>query len=464
MSQKPTGQTILVVDDDVGIVGMMETFLSDLGYSPHILMSAEAGLEYLQSSPVDLIIADLRLPGMDGLSFVRAVKEKNFPAEILVITGFGTVQDAVEAIKIGAFDFIEKPLNLDRLEITIQNALQKGKMKDKIAFLERTIKGDHEFSGIIGNAPIIEKAKKLAQQVAGTDAHILISGESGTGKELFARAIHNVSDRSAGPFVAINCGAIAENLLESEMFGHEKGAFTGAVSKRAGHFENAEGGTLFLDEITELPLSLQVKLLRVVQEKEFMRVGSSRPIRTDCRIISATNRNVEEEVAKGAFREDLFYRLNIFELKIPPLRERIEDIPLLVEGFLGKHARRELRVSEEVMAALTGYHWPGNVRELENVVQRAAAVSDGPVVSMHHLPDKLRLETGKKIELDIPDGKSFKQAKDEAVDFFEKEYILKALADNNGNISKSARQMDLPRQTLHILMKKHGISGRDFAK
>lgn len=462
MADPDNEKTILVIDDEEAILGLMERFLKSEGFEVMTFLSGEQGLDHLQNHSVDLIMVDLQMPGLSGADFVRTVKEMKYPAEILVISGHGTVETAVETIKLGAFDFIEKPINFEKLLVTINNSLQKSKLQGKIAYLENRIKSYIEFNSIIGESEQMRKTKSLAEQISRTDVNLLISGESGTGKEIFARAIHNAGPRGDGNFVAINCGAIPENLLESEMFGHEKGAFSGAISRRIGHFEHADNGTIFLDEVSELPLSLQVKILRSVQEKEIMRIGNSRPIKVDSRVISATNRDIETEVSEGRFREDLFYRLNVIELKIPPLRERLDDIPMLCEHFIKKHAERPIRLNRDVYNLFGNYNWPGNVRELENVIQRAIALSDEDIITPDTLPEKILLPP--KINPDIIpiDNSDFKQAQGKLKDDFEKKYLIDVLQRHKGNVLRSADEMGLTRQTLHRLIKKHGIDSREF--
>lgn len=462
MAETDSGKLILVIDDEEAMLSLMKRFLENKGFEVRTEPQSEAGLDFLRDKHVDLIMVDLKMPGMDGLEFVRAAKEMKYPAEIIVMSGYGTVETAVEAIKIGAFDFIEKPLNFERLAVTIQNALDRSNLKGRIAFLENKIKTYVEFEGIIGISDRFLESKKLAEQIARTDVNLLVSGESGTGKEVFARAIHNAGPRGDGPFVAINCGAISENLLESEMFGHEKGAFSGAVARRIGHFEHADGGAIFLDEVSELPLSLQVKILRMVDEKEIMRVGSSRSIRIDCRIISATNKDLEKEVSENRFREDLHYRLNVIELKLPPLRERIDDIPLLAAHFIRKHSNSEMKMDVAFSDALQNYHWPGNVRELDNVTQRAVALNSCQLLTADLLPKKILFADKDKNRLTPAEASSLKQAKENVKSVFEKDLIVEKLRRNKGNILKSAEEMGTTRQTLHKLLKKHGISARDF--
>ncbi len=463
-AQSNSGNLILVIDDEEGVLDVIERFLAKNGFEVRTEAGAEAGLEFIRKNNVDLILVDMMMPGMGGLEFVRAAKDMKYPAEVMVMSGFGTVESAVDAIRFGAFDFIEKPLNFEKLLIDIQNAIKKSRLEDRIEFLENRIKSNIEFDGIVGNSTEFLKTKKLAEQISRTEVNLLITGESGTGKEVFARAVHNAGPRCGGPFMAVNCGAIAESLLESELFGHEKGAFSGAVARRTGHFENADGGTLFLDEIGELPMSLQVKLLRAVQEKEIMRVGSSRPVRVDCRIISATNRNLEKEVEKGTFREDLFYRLNVIELKIPPLRERAEDIPLLAAHFLRKLSNAEKTFDPPVLDDLQNYRWPGNVRELENVMQRAIALCPASLITSDLLPEKFRAPGEAPKRRAAYTAMNFKEAQEQMIKTFERDFIVEAISRNEGNILKTAEEIGLTRQTLHRMINKHGISPKEFKK
>jgi len=453
---------ILVIDDEEDILGLFRRILEREGYRVRTETRAESGLDFLRDNHADLVTVDLNMPEMSGIEFMKAAAGMKYSGETIVISGAGSVSTAVEAVKLGAFDYLEKPLSSDKLLVTVRNALRRTRLRRKVARLETEVKSGWEFKNIIGTGPAIEAAKKSAAQLAGADINILLCGETGTGKEIFARAIHNSSAGGRGPFVAVNCSAIAENLLESEMFGHEKGAFTGAVSRRIGHFEHADGGTIFLDEVTELPMPLQAKLLRVVQEKEITRVGSTAPVSVDCRIISATNRDIEEEVKKGAFREDLYYRLDVARVALPPLRERLEDIPLLVKHFLDKHAEAGIEVDAKALDVLSNYPWPGNVRELENVVQRALALIAGSVVTVDHLPERLLQESIDKSYLSASSTLNYHEAQERVMKAFGRDFVEKALRRNEGNVAKSAEQMGISRQSLHRMMKEHGISSRDF--
>lgn len=458
-----SGIEILVVDDDVDVCGVVTQLLSERGFVVHCEQGAEAAIEYLKGRNVCLLIVDLRMPGMDGLEFIRTLKKTmRFPPEIIVMSGYGSVETAVEAVKSGAFDFVEKPFSLEKMLVTVDNALKKCDLENRICTLEEQIKREAEFSAIVGRNPELLRMVELAKQIASTGENVLICGESGTGKDLFARAIHNTGPRRNGPFVAINCGAIAENLLESELFGHEKGSFSGAVARRVGHFEQANGGTIFLDEVTELPLNLQVKILRVVQEKEVLRVGNSVPIQVDCAIIAATNRDVEVETKEGRFRMDLYYRLNVVDLKIPPLRDRRNDIPLLVSSFLDKYTGGKMTVDGEVLKVFQKYSWPGNIRELENVIKRACVLAQTPVITADLLPEKLMDEKHENPVMEFSNMKDYREVKERARNELTRDYVQQVLRNNNGNVTRSANQMGITRQSLHKIMKKCGLSSVDF--
>jgi len=462
---KLNGQAeILVVDDEKSICDLIKRFLGSRGYEVTATEKAEEALQILKQRNFDLIITDLLLPEMNGLEMTRTLKARKYPAEILLISGYGTVEQAVEAIKLGAYDFLTKPIDLQKLHVTVANALQKHFLEVKVAELDKPQPIHEGFGSLVGSAASFMAAVDLANKVAQSDANLLITGDSGTGKEVFARAIHRSGPRKDGPFIAVNCGAIPENLIESELFGHEKGAFTGASVQRAGHFESADGGAIFLDEISELSHYLQVKLLRVVQEKEYTRLGSSTSKKTDCRIICATNKDLETEVKNGDFREDLFFRINIVEIKLPPLRDRASDIIPLAEYFLNKYSSRPVTLHESVAAAFKNYSWPGNVRELENVIQRALILTGGGIITTDLLPSKFLVEHG-------PDGNEqasfsgemdFKQAQVKLAEDYEKDYIRTLLEKNGGNVLKSAQQAGISRQTLHRMMKKYGIHSYDF--
>ena len=384
---------ILIVDDDSGNREGLTLLLRQEGYQITACDSGEIALQQLEENTFAVVITDLLLPGISGLDILRRVKENTPQTPVILMTGHASTETAVEAMKEGAFDYLTKPVNVKKLKILLDKALEKSRLVAENLYLRQQLRGKYHFANMIGNSPSMQIIFKQMEKIIQTDSTVLILGESGTGKELVARAVHFNGARKEKPFIAINCGAIPSELLESELFGHVKGAFTGAGSDKAGRFEEAEGGTIFLDEIGTMPMQLQMKLLRVLQEKEVERVGSSRKIRLNVRIISATNADLAELVKSREFREDLYYRLNVIPVHLPPLRERREDIPLLVKHFLKKSCEgqnhRPCTLSGEAAAALLQYDWPGNVRELENVIERAVALVEEEVIELNDLPTQI---------------------------------------------------------------------------
>lgn len=388
-----TAPNILIVDDDASNRDALALLLTQSGYRAVAAESGEKGLLLLEETPFEIVITDLFLPGINGIDILRQIKERTPAANVILITGNASAETAVEAMKEGAFDYLTKPLNIPKLKVLITKALEKGRLVAENQYLRQQLRGKYRFDNIIGNSPAMQQTFRRMEKVVNTDSTILILGESGTGKELVARAIHYNSARKDKPFIAINCGAIPGELLESELFGHMKGAFTGAVTDKAGKFEVAEGGTIFLDEIGTMPMQLQMKLLRVLQEREVERVGSSRKIRLNVRIISATNGNLAEMIGSGQFREDLYYRLNVIPIQLPPLRERPEDIALLTRYFLKKSCEEQQiplkPLTAEALRTLENYDWPGNVREMENVIERAVTLTDNEQIGLDDLPHNL---------------------------------------------------------------------------
>lgn len=386
-------QRILVIDDEEPIRELLKDFLESKGFEVSIAGDGESGLNLLKVEKFDLFLLDLMMPGISGLDVLREAASQNISAVSIVITAHATVQTAVEAMKLGAFDYITKPFNLEELFLAIKRALDVSKLQEENTRLKKELKRKFGYKKIVGNSARIQNVIKFIEKIADTDSTVLVTGESGTGKELVAKTIHYNSLRSKKPFVPLNCAAIPKDILESELFGHEKGAFTGAVSTRIGRFEMANNGTLFLDEIGELAPALQVKLLRVLQEKEFERVGGIKTIKVDVRILAATNRDLEKAVSEGKFREDLYYRLNVIPLHLPPLRKMKEDIPLLLEHFIADIARRKKkqlpRISERAMQCMINYKWPGNVRELENLVERMLILKEGEEITPDDLPERV---------------------------------------------------------------------------
>ena len=391
-ASEPTAQ-ILIVDDDSGNRDGLTLLLRQEGYQVTASDSGEGALQYLAETTFAIVITDLLLPGISGLDILRHIKERTPDTHVILMTGNASTETAVEAMKEGAFDYLTKPINVKELKILLDNALEKSRLVAENQYLRQQLRGKYHFANMIGSSPTMQTIFKQMEKIIQTDSTVLILGESGTGKELVARAVHFNSVRKEKPFIAINCGAIPGELLESELFGHIKGAFTGAGSDKAGKFEAAEGGTIFLDEIGTMPMQLQMKLLRVLQEREVERVGSSRKIRLNVRIISATNADLAELVKTREFREDLYYRLNVIPVHLPPLRERREDIPLLIKHFLKKSCEAQnhlpCTLNGEAAAALQQYDWPGNVRELENVIERAVALVDGEMIELDDLPTQI---------------------------------------------------------------------------
>jgi DNA-binding NtrC family response regulator len=381
---------ILLIDDESHNREALTLLLSHAGYQVQSAASGEEALKILQETPFEIVITDLFLPGVSGIDILKRVKEDSPYTNVILITGNASAETAVEAMKEGAFDYITKPLNFEKLKILVAKALEKSRLVAENLYLRQQLRGKYKFDRIIGNSPAMQQVFSRMEKIVHTDSTILILGESGTGKELVAKAIHFNGPRREKPFIAINCGAIPADLLESELFGHARGSFTGAVADKPGKFEAANGGTIFLDEIGTMPMHLQMKLLRVLQEHEVERVGTSKKIKLNVRVISATNANIEDEVKRGAFREDLYYRLNVIPILLPPLRERREDIALLARHFLLKSCKEMNRplmsISPAAMQALEAYDWPGNVREMENVIERSVALTDGEIIERSDLP------------------------------------------------------------------------------
>ena len=399
---------ILIVDDELSMQEFLEILLQRDGHDTVCCHSAESALVALESDDFDLVISDIRMGGMSGLDLLDRIIDLYPETLVLVITAHGTTESAVEAMKRGAYDYVTKPFSVDEIRMVVQKALEKKNLSVENRLLRRQLSDRVNLPSLVGKSLSMASVSELIRQVADTRTNILITGESGTGKDLVARAIHALSERKSRPFVVVNCGAIPENLLESELFGHVKGAFTGAISQKMGLFEVADGGTLFLDEVGELPHALQVKLLRALQEKTFKRVGGTSDIHVDVRILSATNRELEEDVRSGRFREDLYYRLNVIEVKLPALRERPEDIPPLLQHFIERFANEQRKAvrdaSSEVLAAFEGYAFPGNVRELENLVERAVTLTSSERIEIDSLPESVFRRGEPEVRSRIPEG------------------------------------------------------------
>ncbi len=442
---------ILVIDDDTSLRRVLEYNLQEEGYEVQAASSGEEGLYLFGQSRPDLVITDMKMSGMDGLMVLKSVKELAPESLVIIITAFGTVDVAVEAMKSGAYDYITKPFNRDELRLTVKKALQFSGLAEENRRLKSELSDKADFRTIVGSSEAMERVFDVIRKVADTEAAVLITGESGTGKELVARSIHANSSRRDAPFVAINCAAIPRDLLESELFGHVKGAFTGAVRDKTGKFQLAEGGTLFLDEVGDLPVELQPKLLRALQEREVEPVGGTKLQKLDVRIVSATNLDIDKAMGDGTFREDLYYRLAVIPIHLPPLRERRKDIPLLIRYFCGKHGSDKITFDQDALETLVTYPWPGNVRELENSVERLLIMRNGDVISLGDLPDKLRKNgaAGSAI-INLPDGGY-------SLEQLEREVVVEALERNAWNQTAAARFLRIPRHTLIYRIEKYGI-------
>ena len=424
---------LLIVDDDAGQRSLLETFLRSRGYRTEAASSGREALQMLQAKKFAMMISDVRMPGISGIETLRRVRQQQPTLPVLLVTAFADIRSAVAAMRDGAVNYLAKPIDLDELIASVQFATDR-----RPAVPAPTAAGALP-PGIIAASPLMQAVYRDAAVIAPSATRVLITGESGVGKEVVAELIHAWSPRATGPFIKVNCAAIPENLLESELFGHEKGAFTGAVAQRIGRFEEANGGTIFLDEIGELPLSLQVKLLRVIHDGSFSRIGSNRALHTDARVLAATNRDLEAQIAAGKFREDLFYRLNVMEIHVPPLRERPEDIIPLATFFMGKFSQQKARFSAAATACLRRYRWPGNVRELRNAMERAALLSRSDVVLPEHLPSRVVAGANAQPE-ETADAVQLEQ--------IEREAILKALRKNNYNRTETAKELAISRRAL----------------
>lgn len=454
---------ILIVDDEDIVRKSCVRILSPQGYNLETAKNGSEAVKKLQNGSFDLVLADLVMPDITGIDLLKKIKEEWTETEVIIITGYGTVKTAVDALKYGAYDFIEKPFTPEALLNSVERCLEKKKLELENIRLRQEINALYSLDNIIGASKEMQKVFKLIATVAPTGSTVLITGESGTGKELVARAIHYNSARREQPFMVVDCGTIPENLMESELFGHTKGSFTGAVATEKGVLEAANGGTVFLDEISNLPLSMQVKLLRVLQKKEFRPVGSKKTVKIDIRFIAASNRDLSEMVKKGEFREDFFYRLNVFPVDIPPLRDRKEDIPALAYHFLHKYSKEVGRnvphISAEAMRQLIANDWHGNVRELENVIHRAVIVCEGRTLKPEHIMIPLNREE----EIETP--KTLKELKlkkkdlrTKSIEDIEKSFLVAALKRNDWNITKAAAEVGMQRPNFHALLKKYNIS------
>ena len=444
---------VLVVDDEPAQRELVAGFLRKHGFDVVLAGGGREAVARFKQEPFDLVLTDQRMPDLSGLEVLEAVRSTSPETAVVIITAYGTIETAVSAVKAGAADYLTKPLNLDDLLHRVHRLRERQRLVTENRELREALTERHRVEGIIGDSGRMQEVLSLVRRVAPSDATVLIRGESGTGKELIARALHYASPRAAGPLVKVNCAALAESLLEAELFGHEKGAFTGAVASRKGRFEMADGGSIFLDEIGDLPPHLQVKLLRVLQEREFERVGSSRPIKVDVRLLAATHRDLEALVREGRFREDLYYRINVVTIMLPPLRERREDLPPLIEHFLrafaGKNGKSVRGLTREARGALLRYDYPGNIRELENLIERAVVLTRDDVIGVEDLP--LTLETPAS-------GSGDEAGLIAAVEGLERRMIREALAKADGTQTRAAELLGISERVLRYKLKKYGLS------
>jgi DNA-binding NtrC family response regulator len=455
----PVRSSILIVDDDAGVRDSFETVLAK-DYDLVFATQGPEALRILSARDVNLVLLDIRMPGMDGIEVLRRIKEVNDQTEVVVVTAVKSLKTAVEAIKLGASDYITKPFDIHDILALIKRVMEKQELLKEVLYLRSEVAWDRRFENLVGRNARMQEIYALITRIADNNATVLLNGESGTGKEVLARAIHQQSNRAQRPFVAVNCAAIPSELLESELFGHEKGSFTGAIATKVGKFELATGGSLFLDEVGSMRLDLQAKILRALQEREIERVGGTRIIKIDVRVIAATNRDLKKAVEEDTFREDLYYRLNVVPITLPPLRQRRDDIPLLVEHFITKYNREFTRkvkgFSAGATAALYQYEWPGNVRELENVIERAVALAQSETISLRELPLDISILSRDMIQDVQRDGLSLREARNH----FERQYILNILEKVQWNQTEAARVLGLHRNTLLWKLQRLGIDSR----
>jgi two-component system, NtrC family, response regulator PilR len=452
---------VLVVDDERSMRELLAIMLRQAGHDVTLAEGGEQAVEILKNEAFDLVITDLRMRKVDGLGVLRAAKELSPSAVVLVVTAFASTETAVEAMKLGAYDYVTKPFKLDEIKLTIANALERKRLQDENKALRTQLRRERGFESFVGKSRQMNELREVIRKTADGLSTVMVTGESGTGKELVARAIHQESPRRSGPFVSVNCGAIPETLMESELFGHVKGAFTGAVANTVGLFSAANGGTLFLDEVTEVPQSVQVKLLRAIQEREIRRVGDTKDVKVDVRLIAASNRDVARAVADGVLREDLFYRLNVIPIQLPPLRDRRDDIPLLAQHFVqkisGELGKAVKGVSPEALAVLESYRWPGNIRELENVIERALVLGSGDVLEAEALPPDLNIARDtQEVPVEIPpDGIDLEALLDQ----IERRYLQMALTRTGGVQTRAAELLRVSFRQFRYKLQKHSQRG-----
>ena len=457
-------EQILVIDDEASMRRMLQMLFAQEGYEVQTAESGEAALEALNVRPFDLVVSDIRMPGLSGLELLKRIRQEEAPTEVILMTAYASADSAIEAIRLGAFDYVTKPFQVDELVNIVRHALEKKALREENVLLKVELSQQERFGEMVGRTPEMRRIYALIERISSATSSVLIQGESGTGKELVARAIHQRSTRSGKPFVAINCGGMPEPLLESELFGHVKGAFTGAIATKKGLFDTATGGTLFLDEIGETSPAMQVKLLRVLQEKRLRPVGGNEEHSVETRVLAATNQDLQKMIQEKKFREDLYYRINVISIQMPPLRERRDDIPLLVRFFTEKYARlwgkEPPALTQEAMRALERYPWPGNVRELENVIERAMALAQGERIESRDLPDEVRGFQGVRetAGIEIPDA-DFDL--DDFVERIRAGYVQKALELEGGVMVRAARRLGISFRSMRYFVKKYGLGARE---
>jgi DNA-binding NtrC family response regulator len=454
-SSEPAAETarrVLIVEDNETSCRQLQRLLAgDSGLEVHTASDGHRALQELSEQNYSIVITDLRMPHLDGMELIKEIQARGLEVTVIVTTGHGSIDEAVQAIRMGAYDFLTKPVDVENLRLVIKRALRERALRDEVAYLRARLKQDFSFHTILSKNPQMHAIFQLIGNMADTNATVLVEGETGTGKEVIAKAIHQTSHHRSGPLVAVNCAALPETLLESELFGHEKGAFTSAASQRRGRFEIADRGTLFLDEVGDVPATMQAKLLRVLQERRFERVGGTESIEVDVRIIAATNRSLQKLVKQGTFREDLFYRLNVVKIDLPPLRDRPEDIPLLATHFTEKYARPGeglKQIAPRAMEALLTYHWPGNIRELENVIERACVTSHDNTIQYENLPPEITTPPAPRSPFHIDLNTPLPELLREMVAKVEHQYIRKALQKSRGNVGRCARICGLSRRSI----------------
>jgi len=457
---------VMVVDDhDMTRSQLQQVLQADPGLQVDAFHDGKAALEALSQTNYSIIITDLRMPKLDGMALIGEIQARRLPVTVIVTTGHGSIDDAVQAMRLGAYDFLTKPIEVDHLRLILERAFRERALEDEVAALREQLQTRYSFQNVLSKNPTMHAVFELINNVAHTNTTVLIEGETGTGKEQIARAVHAASHHRDGPFVAVNCAALPETLLESELFGHEKGAFTSAVGQRRGRFELADGGAIFLDEIGDIPAAMQAKMLRVLQERAFERVGGTETINVNVRVIAATNRSIPKLVKEGKFREDLFYRLNVVKIDLPPLRERLDDIPVLATHFAQKYAppgTTPKSISPEAMQALLNYPWPGNIRELENAIERACVTSRDAVIEPNSLPAEVLAPAKIKSPFTIDLNKPLTEHLDEMIAQIEKSYIRRALKKTRGHVGKCAQICGLSRRSITAKIAEYGLDKAQF--